>query len=1282
MLNFYVRKLRAIAFIALLSFVNTIALSAYAQIASVPQNQIVSSLESLTTITNSDSEYLFKEVEYLTGDIFNGYEYFYKKLKKDNYNSLLDTNFIPIGVGDITIFIPAMRDMPKFIGTPFVERTLVQSQLTTLIHQRWIPGYESYEDQIKQLYTNGVRLSLSWKLKIGEPVPKEKLSSIPYDLIWPEVININGQQALVPVVYLSKTTLNTKIEKNTVSLGSASLSFENITIDGAHIQVRRNALIKARENFVNKNAVFEAKDIIIAAGRNIENHSGAISGDQLKLIANKVVNNTLVMRHNYAMGFNEQIGSIATIKAIGDINIDTKSDIANIGGEFSAQGSIKLNAGGLIYIVPQQKKSHHEFNSEVWKLKETYLKNIPSKLTAGEALSLISEKTVLIKGSELEGKTLVEILAKLGIRILNDEDSYSYYEKYEVELEGFFSKEREFTEKQQLATTLVRSLIKSGNNIVINTKLGGIVLRAIKLESEGSTEIVAEDGAIDVQIAKEKSFYSYSSESEGTFRFKYQGYGHNKETAFYNELFARGILRLDAAKGFRIEYAGEGSLDEIINNLSQSPELAWLKDVRSRSDINWQHVELALEEWDYKQQGLTKASAAIICIAVAVATGGAGASLLSGVTTNSTLVAMTQAAITNIATQATVSIASGNSIGETLHNLGSNQAIKSLATSVVTAGVLDVVDSNLFNSTPTAEVGSQAATASSSVLIDIPQQSLQMLAHATIRVGIDRLINGGNGKDLDDRFINALALESVNKLGESLAKTIGSADINDAARYILHAALGCVLGATSTAIDGEDTDENELACISGAGGAVVGEFVAEQYREEFISDLREWKEASQEYTLDQEREWVKKWRARGADLSRLSAGLVAFATGGNVSISAKTAENAALNNALNYSKLKPEQQKALLFAAIAFDNINSKKELSEEEKKEARELREWAATIPDDHPHKPYANVILRFMSDIDITFHLAYLKEIDWRFAQEVFKQIKVGDETKTGPHGKPVLVTLEEKLNALEAKRNNEVTENIQTLIRYNSGEVERVTGISELVISLALPGGPLTLRSFKSFFKGGTKVKLGPWMDDPYHPNWRKLTSSQQRALGGRSVGPARVTSGSHTINEITSDKLLASQLDCQKWNSELILSLKEANPSLSNRAIADLAKPSFKVPEIPHGFTEKRFLDAQNFIKDQLNKIGIKDASGFATGSRVTGVTTNPKKTSSFGHLVTDFTKRDLDITLVIPNKMSKQQLFDLSDSFSKKFNIKLGMRTVTDHRELEYLPVFGKIELRF
>jgi hypothetical protein len=163
---------------------------------------------------------------------------------------------------------------------------------------------------------------------------------------------------------------------------------------------------------------------------------------------------------------------------------------------------------------------------------------------------------------------------------------------------------------------------------------------------------------------------------------------------------------------------------------------------------------------------------------------------------------------------------------------------------------------------------------------------------------------------------------------------------------------------------------------------------------------------------------------------------------------------------------------------------------------------------------------------------------------------------------------------------------------------------------------------------------------------------------------------------------STQLLNSQLASQKANAELIRALKQEYPSLSNREIADLAKPNFKVPEIPFGFTTETFDKAQVLIKTRLSELGIDDLSGFATGSRVTGVTTNPKKTARFGLPIDDFSKTDLDLTLITSRKLSKQQIVDLSTEFNNAFGIKLDIRNISDVQQLNYVPIFGKIDLRF
>lgn len=48
----------------------------------------------------------------------------------------------------------------------------------------------------------------------------------------------------------------------------------------------------------------------------------------------------------------------------------------------------------------------------------------------------------------------------------------------------------------------------------------------------------------------------------------------------------------------------------------------------SREDVDFTAVKLAQEQWDYKEEGLTPAAAALISIALTMATNGAGASML------------------------------------------------------------------------------------------------------------------------------------------------------------------------------------------------------------------------------------------------------------------------------------------------------------------------------------------------------------------------------------------------------------------------------------------------------------------------------------------------------------------------------------------------------------------------------------------------------------------------------------------------------------------------------
>ena len=54
----------------------------------------------------------------------------------------------------------------------------------------------------------------------------------------------------------------------------------------------------------------------------------------------------------------------------------------------------------------------------------------------------------------------------------------------------------------------------------------------------------------------------------------------------------------------------EGDFKNQIQTLSQQPGMGYLNDLAARTDVDWQRVKLANDQWSYSQSVLTPAGAA------------------------------------------------------------------------------------------------------------------------------------------------------------------------------------------------------------------------------------------------------------------------------------------------------------------------------------------------------------------------------------------------------------------------------------------------------------------------------------------------------------------------------------------------------------------------------------------------------------------------------------------------------------------------------------------------
>ncbi|MCL5909331.1 S-layer family protein, partial [Neisseria meningitidis] len=344
------------------------------------------------------------------------------------------------------------------------------------------------------------------------------------------------------------------------------------------------------------------------------------------------------------------------------------------------------------------------------------------------------------------------------------------------------------------------------------------------------------------------------SSSKSALWQKQAGRGSNIETLQLPS-FTGPVAPVLSAPGGYIADIPKGNLKTEIETLTKQPEYAYLKQLQVAKNINWNQVQLAYDKWDYKQEGLTEAGAAIIALAVTVVTSGAGTGAVLGL--NGAAAAATDAAFASLASQASVSfINNKGDVGKTLKELGRSSTVKNLVVAAATAGVADKIGASALNNVSDKQWINNLTV---------------NLANAGSAALINTAVNGGSLKDnLEANILAAL----VNTAHGEAASKIKQLDQHYIVHKIAHAIAGCAAAAA-----------NKGKCQDGAIGAAVGEIVGEALvKNTDFSDMTP-------EQLDLE---VKKITA----YAKLAAGTVAGVTGGDVNTAAQTAQNAVENNAV------------------------------------------------------------------------------------------------------------------------------------------------------------------------------------------------------------------------------------------------------------------------------------------------------------------------------------------------------------------------------------------------
>ncbi|HFC7732389.1 TPA: DUF637 domain-containing protein [Neisseria meningitidis] len=380
------------------------------------------------------------------------------------------------------------------------------------------------------------------------------------------------------------------------------------------------------------------------------------------------------------------------------------------------------------------------------------------------------------------------------------------------------------------------------------TTLGGATIRA------GVGEQARADAKIILEGIKSSIHTETVSSSKSTLWQKQAGRGSNIETLQLPSFTGPVAPVLSAPGGYIVDIP-KGNLKTEIEKLSKQPEYAYLKQLQVAKNINWNQVQLAYDRWDYKQEGLTEAGAAIIALAVTVVTSGAGTGAVLGL--NGAAAAATDAAFASLASQASVSfINNKGDVGKTLKELGRSSTVKNLVVAAATAGVADKIGASALNNVSDKQWINNLTV---------------NLANAGSAALINTAVNGGSLKDnLEANILAAL----VNTAHGEAASKIKQLDQHYIAHKIAHAIAGCAAAAA-----------NKGKCQDGAIGAAVGEIVGEA----LVKNTDFSRMSATE---------IEKSKAKITAYSKLVAGTASAVVGGDVNTAANAAQIAVENNTL------------------------------------------------------------------------------------------------------------------------------------------------------------------------------------------------------------------------------------------------------------------------------------------------------------------------------------------------------------------------------------------------
>ncbi|HZZ11404.1 MAG TPA: filamentous hemagglutinin N-terminal domain-containing protein, partial [Paraburkholderia sp.] len=251
----------------------------------------------------------------------------------------------------------------KRLGDGFYEQQLVRNQVTSLTGRAVLGPYTDLQSMYESLLAAGASLSKSLDLPLGISLSPEQVAALTSNVVIMQTETVNGQQVLVPVVYLAKASQQ---NMNGPLIAATDIDIQNAqTFTNSGMVQAGNTLSIQGNQISNAFGALQSGGLMsLTTKGNVDLTSATVNAGSLALNAggdlllNTAVKTVDQISATGATRTTTTLGPIANLNVTGNALIVTGGNVEQNAGNLNVGGNLGMAVGGNYDLGSVQTGEH------------------------------------------------------------------------------------------------------------------------------------------------------------------------------------------------------------------------------------------------------------------------------------------------------------------------------------------------------------------------------------------------------------------------------------------------------------------------------------------------------------------------------------------------------------------------------------------------------------------------------------------------------------------------------------------------------------------------------------------------------------------------------------------------------------------------------------------------------------------------------------------------------------------------------------------------------------